>query len=211
MGVKDEFHQKAILLCIEELNNIDNNKSDKPNETTSKQVTEEHFLLPGVNLKRCEKCDKYLRTVPNHRDYFFQVFGLALCHQFNPTECPAPIVVIKCTQEIERYARNVPTIDLFKLYRCSVHADRISELRDLINQDITKVDWNNNDPNCLATVLKKFLIELPDPIIPVQWYDRFLEASRIRNDEQCGAFLCHLVQELPIHHRSTLGYLLAHL
>uniref|UniRef100_A0AAU7B9P6 Phosphoinositide-3-kinase regulatory subunit alpha n=1 Tax=Pyrrhocoris apterus TaxID=37000 RepID=A0AAU7B9P6_PYRAP len=210
MGVKDEFHQKAILLCIEELNNIDN-KSVKHHSIISKAIVEEHFLMPGVNLKRCEKCDKFLRTLPNHRDYLCQVFGLALCIQFNTNEFPAPFVVIKCTQEIERCARNVPNIDLFKLYRCSVHADRISELRDQINQDISKVDWSSCDPNCLATLLKKFLIELPDPIIPVQFYDRFLEASRIRNDEQCGAFLCHLVQELPVHHKSTLGFLLAHL
>lgn len=211
IGVKDEFHQKAILLCIEELNNIDSNKTDKQHDIKSKKIFDDHFQLAGVNLKRCEKCDKYLRTIPNHRDYFYQVFGLALCIQFNPSEIPAPVVVIKCTQEIERCARSVPTIDLFKLYRCSVHADRISKLRDLINQDISKVDWSNWDPNCVATLLKKFLIELPDPIIPVQWYDRFLEASRTRNDEQCGAFLCHLVKELPIHHRSTLSFLLAHL
>ena len=32
----------------------------------------------------------------------------------------------------------------------------------------------------------------------------------LRNDEQCGACLYHLVQELPEHHRSTLSYLMAH-
>lgn len=32
-------------------------------------------------------------------------------------------------------------------------------------------------PQCIASVLKKFLQELPDPVIPVQFYDRFLEAS----------------------------------
>ncbi|CAH1393870.1 unnamed protein product [Nezara viridula] len=210
MGIKDEFHQSAILLCIDELKTLENNKHDKPQESTSKSSSN-HMLLPDVNLKRCEKCEKFLRSVPNRREYLFQVFGLALCIQFQPNEYAAPVVVIKCTQEIERYARNIHTLDLFKLYRCSVHADKIAELRDAINEDLSKIEWSNYDPNVLATLLKKFLIELPDPIIPVQWYDRFLEASRIRNDEQCGAFLCHLVQELPIHHRSTLTFLMAHL
>lgn len=210
LGIKDEFHQSAILLCIEEFKTIENNKLDKPQESTSKS-SNNHMILPDVNLKRCEKCEKFLRSIPNQREYLFQVFGLALCIQFQPNESAAPLLVIKCTQEIERWGRNVHTLDLFKLYRCSVHTDKIVDLRDAINEDITKIEWSSYDSDVLATLLKKFLIELPDPIIPVQWYDRFLEASRIRNDEQCGAFLCHLVQELPIHHRSTLTYLMAHL
>lgn len=44
--------------------------------------------------------------------------------------------------------------------------------------DLQNVDFADYEPHCIASVLKKFLRELPDPIIPVQWYDRFLEASR---------------------------------
>lgn len=71
MGIKDEFHQSAILLCIEELKTLENNKLDKPQESTSKS-SNNHMLLPDVNLKRCEKCEKFLRSIPNQREYLFQ-------------------------------------------------------------------------------------------------------------------------------------------
>lgn len=46
-----------------------------------------------------------------------------------------------------------------------------------LNEYTTDVDLRELSAACLANILKKFLRELPDPIIPVQWYDRFVEAS----------------------------------
>lgn len=43
--------------------------------------------------------------------------------------------------------------------------------------DVRSIDLNLYTAQCIASVLKKFLRELPDPVIPVQWYDKFLEAS----------------------------------
>lgn len=47
----------------------------------------------------------------------------------------------------------------------------------MIFPDVCNADLNPYGPQCIASVLKKFLRELPDPVIPVQWYDKFLEAS----------------------------------
>ena len=43
--------------------------------------------------------------------------------------------------------------------------------------DVCNADLNPYTPQCISSVLKKFLRELPDPVVPVQWYDRFLEAA----------------------------------
>lgn len=40
-------------------------------------------------------------------------------------------------------------------------------------------DFSGFDVSCVAGYLKKCLREFPDPLIPIQWYDRFLEASRM--------------------------------
>ena len=34
------------------------------------------------------------------------------------------------------------------------------------------------EPHVLASGLKKLLRELPDPLVPSQWYDAFIDASR---------------------------------
>lgn len=45
------------------------------------------------------------------------------------------------------------------------------------NIPASAVDLTNYDMFIISAVLKKFLYELADPLIPVQWYDRFIEAS----------------------------------
>jgi len=42
---------------------------------------------------------------------------------------------------------------------------------------VANADLSEYEPAVIASILKKFLRELPDPVIPVQWYDKFIEAS----------------------------------
>lgn len=52
-----------------------------------------------------------------------------------------------------------------------------SRSRSLTFSDVCNADLSSYSAQCVAGVLKKFLRELPDPVIPVQFYDRFIEAS----------------------------------
>lgn len=103
------------------------------------------------------------------------VFGSPLCSQLN--DLPAPLLVLRCTQQIESRASQDPSLDLYKLYRTTVPANTIAELRKQINEDVANTDLTEYEPAVIASILKKFLRELPDPVIPVQWYDKFIEAS----------------------------------
>lgn len=38
-------------------------------------------------------------------------------------------------------------------------------------------DFSSFDISCIAGYLKKYIRELPDSLIPIQWYDSFLEVS----------------------------------
>ena len=40
-----------------------------------------------------------------------------------------------------------------------------------------KVNLSTYDVHCIAGVLKKYLRELPNPLIPVEMYNQFIEAS----------------------------------
>ena len=73
MGVKDEFHQKAILVCIDELcqrstskesellvvtaNGNDGDSSGHTGQTPPHRMVESSFQ----SLERCDKCHKFLR------------------------------------------------------------------------------------------------------------------------------------------------------
>ncbi|XP_062709364.1 uncharacterized protein LOC109409609 isoform X2 [Aedes albopictus] len=140
------------------------------------------------------------------------VFGVGLCHQFNVDQLPAPQIVIILCNELEQKALCDDNLDLYKLYRTTQSSyDEVNKLRDSLNENLINTDLSNYSPECVATVLKKFLRELPDPIIPVLFYDKFIEASKITSDAVAAETLRLLIHELPIHHGNTLKHIMVHL
>ncbi|XP_053688857.1 phosphatidylinositol 3-kinase regulatory subunit alpha isoform X2 [Sabethes cyaneus] len=141
-----------------------------------------------------------------------QVFGLGLCQQFNVGELPAPQIVIILCNELEQKAMINLNLDLYKLYRTTPpNYDEVNKLRDSLNENLINTDLSGYSPECVATVLKKFLRELPDPIIPVMFYDKFVETSKITSDALAVEQLRLHIQELPIFHNMTLKYIMIHL
>lgn len=187
--------------------------------------------------ERCDKCKKYLHGVlhegylcydcglqahkacssPNplyssgleHFSNKQTLFGVGLCAQFDPAERPAPYLVMRLTQELENRARNLPSIDINKLYASCID-ESVKVLKQKLVEDIYSVELSDFSSNIVAGALRQFLLELPDPVIPVHSYQLFIEAVLCGNDIQCAARLTSLVQELPEHHRLTLRFLLAH-
>ena len=43
--------------------------------------------------------------------------------------------------------------------------------------DPSQVNLSQFNPHCVAGVLKKYLRELPNPVIPVEMYDSFIAAA----------------------------------
>ncbi|XP_036142290.1 phosphatidylinositol 3-kinase regulatory subunit alpha isoform X2 [Monomorium pharaonis] len=267
MGIKDEFHQRNILVCIEELCKtlppppmpletmgtatsapgvaVESACSLGVNYTGNSLTNNVHNLVPQSFsvLEKCGKCHKYLRGLlhqgflcqdcglvshrtcsatglpsncisvdsDNRISRFTSVFGLALCSQFDTASHAAPILVERCTRALEEQAFADTTLDLYKVYHSSPPNEQTLKLRQKLNEDVCNTDLSMYTPQCITSILKKFLRELPDPVIPVQWYDKFLEAANKRcSDEQCATHLNQLVAQLPEHHRSTLCHLMAH-
>ncbi|CAK9831062.1 Phosphatidylinositol 3-kinase regulatory subunit alpha [Anthophora retusa] len=279
MGIKDDFHQRTILACIDELCQpgsvtLQEQATTTTTTTTTTPTTPTTLPDPATPttssasvvatdggsysvasgnphtlmsqsfsvLEKCDKCHKYLRGLlhqgflcldcglvahrtcqatglpsncvrvdsENRVRRFTPVFGLGLCSQFDSSSRAAPILVERCTRALEEKAYADSTLDLYKVYHSSPPNEQTLELRQKLNEDVCNADLNAYSPQCIASVLKKFLGELPDPVIPVQFYEKFIEASNTKNDEQCAARLGQLVSELPEHHRSTLFHLMAH-
>nr|CAH7740139.1 unnamed protein product [Callosobruchus chinensis] len=250
MGIKDEFHQKAILTCIDELLKKPEDKPFTNNEEESGEtggatkyphnLTQHSFS----SLERCDKCNKYLRGIIHqgficqdcsliahrscaatglpscthrpagdgpHAIQFRSFFGQGLCMQFKVNEHPAPELLMKCTVEIEKRAKANESLELYNLYCATSPSDQLQALVKEIEENPNNVNLSEYSPVVIANVFKKYLRELADPLIPVQWYDKFLEANKKKNDEECTSILRHLVEELPDHHKSTLKFIMGHL
>ncbi|KAJ8950354.1 hypothetical protein NQ314_007889 [Rhamnusium bicolor] len=248
MGIKDEFHQKAILTCIDELlkkPEDDVCMKNEPDESLA-CINYAHNLTQRTfsSLERCDKCNKYLRGIlhqgficqdcglvahrtcaatglpsctqrpMDERSHFIQFksfFGQGLCIQFKLDESPAPQLLINCALELEKRAKNNESLELYNLYCATPPSEQLQVLVKRIEENPNNVDLVDFSPVCIASIFKKYLRELPDPLIPVQWYDKFLEASKKRNDEECTSTLRQLVQELPEHHKYALHFIMGHL
>lgn len=68
MGIKDEFHQKAILVCVNELcssqgiSTEDNNSLINSDPYSNSEKFRHNLMEHSFSkLERCGKCNKYLR------------------------------------------------------------------------------------------------------------------------------------------------------
>lgn len=118
------------------------------------------------------------------------------------------------TSEIERQARTQANLDLYKLYRTKIPLDNLIELRDVLNttnDQLLEIDLTKYEIQYLVSIMKRFLRELPDPLVPVEYYDRFINILKQYADKSV-VHLMHLINnELPEHHRMTLKWIMAHL
>ncbi|XP_076261021.1 phosphatidylinositol 3-kinase regulatory subunit alpha isoform X2 [Rhynchophorus ferrugineus] len=259
MGIKDEFHQKAILTCIDELLNKNeepsayvclSSKTESGGGNTSVAEPQSHNLIQTSfnTLKACEVCNKYLRGLSHqgllcqdcglvtHRTcaatalpfycsarksmdgrtpaFQFKPFGQNLCSQFVYTKTtPAPALLMKLTSELENRARKDETLELYSMYSANPPSEQFTALVKSIENvsDLNSLDLSQFSPVVISGVIKKYLRELPDPLIPVQWYEKFIEAQKKKNDEECTVALKQLVDKLPENHKSTLQFIMAHL
>ena len=62
------------------------------------------------------------------------------------------------------------------IFRLSGSAKRIKELQHIFDTPPSygkKLTWVGYSVHDAANILRRYLNHLPDPVIPVQWYDQF--------------------------------------
>lgn len=258
MGIKDDFHQKSILVCVDQLcgrdpdsqpyayslppkgHCVDLNDMEAAAGDSEHRFSEYNFS----SLQRCHLCDKLLYGLV-HQGLQCRECGLC-CHQFcssqHPTQCSVPKVerlrrpsfsqnavfgsevaeevgkcrmeapwpVIKCVEEIEQWCLEHKS-EAISIYRISAKTEDINEIKEAFNMgEQEKVNLSTYDVHCIAGVLKKYLRELPNPLIPVEMYNLFIERAKLSSKSDLSKPLTDLVDDLPPAHRSTLTYLMAH-
>ncbi|XP_067143802.1 uncharacterized protein [Centruroides vittatus] len=136
-----------------------------------------------------------------------RVFGCDLGEHLLNTGREIPLVLKCCTEFIEEhgivdgiYRLSGVNSNIQKL-RLAFDEDRIPDLTDeAIVQDI----------HCVASLLKMYFRELPNPLLTYQLYDKFVNA--VQSEEEVRLLrLRDVVQQLPPPHYRTLEYLMLHL
>ncbi len=67
------------------------------------------------------------------------------------------------------------------------------------------------DVQTVASLFKKFLKELPDPMIPEAVHDEFIACARLADESDRLTRLHELVYNLPTAHYHTLKFIMLHL
>ena len=99
------------------------------------------------------------------------------------------------------------------IFRVPGEAEGVSDMRCRID----KSDYNFEDitdPNVAASLLKLWLRELSEPLIPTNFYDEFIKIGR-QCDKQCTPetyqMALSIIESLPVVNKNVCNYLIAYL
>ncbi|XP_017309931.1 rho GTPase-activating protein 27 isoform X1 [Ictalurus punctatus] len=136
------------------------------------------------------------------------VFGChldTLCHRENTT---VPRFVEKCIKSVERRGLNIDGI-----YRVSGNLAVIQKLRHRADheEDLDLDDGQWEEIHVITGALKLFFRELPEPLFPFSFFDKFIAAIRISDPIQRVSYMQDLVRALPLPNHNTMEVLFRHL
>ncbi|KAI0072681.1 RhoGAP-domain-containing protein [Panus rudis PR-1116 ss-1] len=93
------------------------------------------------------------------------------------------------------------------IFRKNGNIRRLKELTDAIDRDPSSVDLTQDNPVQLAALLKKFLRELPDPLLTFKLHRLFIASQSLPNEADRKRLLHMISIILPKQHRDTMEVL----
>ncbi|CAL1528463.1 unnamed protein product [Lymnaea stagnalis] len=120
-----------------------------------------------------------------------------------------PLIVELCTRIVE--ARGLEVVGV---YRVPGNSAAVNALTEEFNRGIDSVNIDNEkllDINVISSLLKSFFRKLPEPLIPPDMYDQFIEANRYPDEDKRKLKIKRLLHLLPPHNNETLKHMAEHL
>ncbi|KAG0047349.1 hypothetical protein BGZ83_007573 [Gryganskiella cystojenkinii] len=118
-----------------------------------------------------------------------------------------PTIVSKCGWFLKEQATKTRGI-----FRVSGSAKRVAELQLLFDTPPnygSQLDWSGYTIHDASNVLRRYLNHLPDPVIPLEFYEKFRDVHRnMTEDEEMTSAYQELISKLPDPHAWLLMYLL---
>lgn len=138
-------------------------------------------------------------------------FGVALEALAERDGTAVPIIVMQCIQAVDLYGTDIEGI--YRVSGTSSYAKRIKAMFDNnpMGVDFRRPESFFNDVNAVASALKQFFRELPDPLFTSQLYADFITAAKIDDENLRRDSLHALINCLPDPNYATLRALVLHL
>ncbi|NXW55436.1 MYO9B protein, partial [Eurystomus gularis] len=148
----------------------------------------------------CTSCGK-----KNEQDAEPRHFGVcvsALTSERNSV----PIVLEKLLEYVEMHGLYTEGI-----YRKSGSANRMKELKQLLQADPNSVKLENYPIHTITGIIKQWLRELPDPLMTSAQYNDFLRAVELPEKQEQLCAIYRVLEQLPQANHNTLERLIFHL
>ncbi|KAK3533378.1 hypothetical protein QTP70_019321 [Hemibagrus guttatus] len=143
--------------------------------------------------------------VQNEEDSNSQHFGVHVCRLVND-KVPVPMVLELMLEHVEMNGLYTEGI-----YRKSGSANRMKELRQLLEADPNAVCLEDYPIHTVTGLVKQWLRELPEPLMTLNHYNDFLRAVELPEKQEQLQAIYRIIEELPTAHYQTLERLIFHL
>ncbi|XP_050309561.1 unconventional myosin-IXa-like isoform X2 [Anthonomus grandis grandis] len=229
-GFMDEF----MSTKSEDKPNKTKRKKEKKRKVETYKCKGHTFLQTIINIQTaCEICNSFFMW-PIERGLVCQSCKLT-CHKkccTNASQCqkepPQPgenkkifgvALVTLVTEEhkiplvIEKLICTIEVKGLYTegIYRKSGVKSKITEVRNQMDQSPDNVEFDKYQVHVLASVLKTFLREMPDPLLTFEYYENFIRAANLEMDSDRITTLFDILKKLPSPNYDLMERLIFHL
>uniref|UniRef100_A0A914XV53 Rac GTPase-activating protein 1 n=1 Tax=Plectus sambesii TaxID=2011161 RepID=A0A914XV53_9BILA len=123
--------------------------------------------------------------------------------EFCPTRPPMiPHIAIHCVVELERRG-----LDFVGIYRIPGSERQVGDVMQKFKSMRGVPNLRELDTEVITGCIKKFLMDLREPLIPSTSWREFVDAAEHKTSDEK---LYHAIADLPMPNRDTLAYLCAH-
>ena len=148
---------------------------------------------------------------------FFSVFGKSLDLSFDLNSAP-PILTALCA-ELEHRLEIEPSVLVPQLGKFFSESVSLNRNYQALEERLSKVtpaelpnllrEWQIED---IAASIRRYLRELPEPLIPTTLYDDFIEMGKLQIDSDALLMMEKLIaKSLNVHHSRCVQYFGSHL
>ncbi|KAH0999523.1 hypothetical protein HUJ04_001394, partial [Dendroctonus ponderosae] len=155
--------------------------------------------------KKCYGNSSTCQKEPGQPGENKRIFGVALVTLVTD-ENKIPLVIEKLIYTIE-----VKGLYTEGIYRKSGVKSKITELKNQLDENPESCEFEKYQVHVLASVLKTFLREMSEPLLTFEYYENFITAANLENDNDRITTLYDILKKLPSPNYDLMERLVFHL